>query len=108
MEGPRVESRSLRRWLKERADPCAWRWRSLVFAGPAESVTWAQRATMVSPAIQFTSAFTVESFFDVASAFLYARASVKTSLGTSRASESARMVCRVETACGRAESPQEN
>src|SRR5881296_278939 len=106
MEGPRVESRSLERWLKERAEPCAWRWRSFVFAGPAESVTWAQRATIVSPAIQFTSAFAVESFFEVASAFLYARASVKTSLGRSSASESAKMVYRVETACGRVESPQ--
>src|SRR5207245_164363 len=68
----------------------------------------ARRETMVSPAIRSTSACAVVSFCDVVSAFLYARASLKTSLGTSRASESARMVCRVETACGRAESPQAN
>src|SRR3989454_12833329 len=106
MGGPGVEAGRLGRGVKGRAEPCAGSWRSFVFAAPAESVTWAQRATMVSPAIQFTSAFAVESFFEVASAFLYARASVKTSLGRSSASESARIAYRVETACGRAESPQ--
>src|SRR2546426_6420451 len=86
MGGPGVEAGRLGRGVKGRAEPCAGSWRSFVFAGPAESVTWAQRATMVSPAIQFTSAFAVESFFEVVSAFLYARASLKTSLGTDRKS----------------------
>ncbi len=88
---------------------------SLLLGVPAESATCVQRAVSESPAIQSTSGVAVESrfegcFFDVEYACPKARASVSTSSGRSSASESARIVLRVDTARARTESlgPQAN
>src|SRR2546427_2987258 len=76
---------------------------SLVLGVPAESGTCVQRAVSESPANQSASPVAVESRFgdslvEVEWACPKARASVSTSSGRSRASESETIVLRVDTA----------
>ena len=86
-------------WVSARAEPRARIWRTREREMPAESFSWAQRATRVSPVIQSASvAGASESRFEVEKALPNPRASVRTSSGTSSARESAVKVWRVETA----------